>query len=137
MVSRSLEKMILIAIGLTTVVIIGVPVLIYAMETLTNASQLEMAENFADSLHNATNRVDMGLTNHTYMQVSIPQYVSVSASGNTLTIAFTKDGGNTYSWSNTYTHPVSLSAPPGPGIYTLTIVIEDGELLIVFTPMTV
>jgi len=137
MVSRSLEKMLLIAIGLTTVVMVGVPVLLYTMNIITNASQLETAQEFADELHNATGRVDVGQTNHTSMQISVPQFVTVSASGNTLTIIYAKEGLDTFTWSNTYTHPISLDTPPGFGLYTFVVSMQEGELLIVFVPHTV
>jgi len=136
MVSRSLEKMMLIAIGLTMVVIVGVPVLLYTMDILSSASELEMAQNFADRVHNATSRVDQGLVNNTNMQISVPQYVEVSAVGNTLTIIYEKEGADPISWSNTYTRPISLVSPPGFGLYMLYIHIDNGELVVTFVTVT-
>ncbi|MHA2424408.1 MAG: hypothetical protein ACXAEF_06445 [Candidatus Thorarchaeota archaeon] len=136
MVSRSLEKMLLIAIGLTTVVMVGVPVLLYAMDTLSSASELEMAQNFADRVHNATGQVDQGIVNSTNMQITVPQYVSVSTSGNTLTITYEKEGVDSILWSNTYTHPISVVPPPGFGLYTLYVNIQEGEVVLAFVPVT-
>ncbi len=136
MVSRSLEKMMLIAIGLTMVVIVGVPVLLYTMDILSSASELEMAQNFADRVHNATSRVDQGLVNNTNMQISVPQYVEVSAVGNTLTIIYEKEGADPISWSNTYTRSISLVSPPGFGLYMLYIHIDNGELVVTFVTVT-
>ena len=137
MVSRSLEKMILIAVGLTTVVMVGVPVLLYSMNILTNASELEMAQNFAETVHNETRRVDTGLANHSSLEIAVPQHVTVSASGNTLVITYAKDGADTYLWSDTYSHPVSLEAPPTFGLHTFVISMEDGELVIAFVAHTI
>jgi len=44
MVSRSLEKMMLIAVGLSTAVIIGVPVLLYAIDTMSYSTHLQTAQ---------------------------------------------------------------------------------------------
>ena len=77
MVSRSLEKMLLIAVGLTTAVMVGVPVLLVAMDTISNASQLESAQSFAIIMHNVTGQVDSGQTNDTSMEIRVPDYVSM------------------------------------------------------------
>ena len=127
--------MLLIAIGLTTVVMVGVPVLLYAMDTLSSASELERAQSFANRVHNATDIVDLGQINYTSMEIVVPQYVSVSAAGNTLTVTYTKEGADSFFWSNTYTHPISLTAPQGAGIYIMSISIESGEVQLVFTPL--
>ncbi|MFW9847518.1 MAG: hypothetical protein ACFFF4_00150 [Candidatus Thorarchaeota archaeon] len=136
MVSRSLEKMMLIAIGLTMVVIVGVPVLLYTMDILSSASELEMAQNFADRVHNATSRVDQGLVNDTHIEISVPQYVEISAVGNTLTIMYEKEGADSISWSNTYTRQITLVSPPGFGLYMLYIHIDSGELVVAFVAVT-
>ena len=136
MVSRSLEKMLLIAIGLTTVVMVGVPVLLYAMDTLSSASQLEMAQNFANNVHNATGRVDLGQANNTLLQIIVPQYVTISASGTTLTITYAKEGSDTFSWSNSYTHPINLAAPPDAGLFIMSISLVGGEVQLAFSTTT-
>ncbi len=135
MVSRSLEKMLLIAIGLTTVVMVGVPVLLYAMDTLSSASELERAQSFADRVHNATDRVDLGLTNSASLEIVVPQYVTMIVSENTLTVAYAKEGADVYTWSIEYTHPISLTAPQDAGIYIMSISLVAGEVQLVFTPL--
>ncbi|MFW9933772.1 MAG: hypothetical protein ACFFDR_14125, partial [Candidatus Thorarchaeota archaeon] len=132
MVSRSLEKMMLIAIGLTTVVIIGVPVLIFTMDTLSNVSQLEAAQTFADRIHNYTARVDTGAQVSIAVEINVPSYVDLSSSGNTLSIAFVKAGTQEVVWSETYLHAIIVVPPDEPGIYTLTIALVGADIQITF-----
>ncbi|MHA1907491.1 MAG: hypothetical protein ACW98Y_09375 [Candidatus Thorarchaeota archaeon] len=136
MVSRSLEKMLLIAIGLTTVVMVGVPVLLYSMDVLSSASQLEMAQSFASNVHNATGRVDLGQANNTLFQIVVPQYVTISASGSTLTITYAKEGSDTFSWSNSYMHPINLAAPASAGSFIMSVSLIGGEVQLAFSSTT-
>ena len=133
MVSRSLEKMVLIAIGLTTVVIIGVPVLMYTMDTLNNASQFETAATLAQRIHNYTQRVDAGENDSIVIEITIPSYLEIQASNNTLSIFYIKDGNQEAEWSETYLHPITLIPPTQSGIYTLSITLQDDELSLNFT----
>jgi hypothetical protein len=133
MVSRSLEKMVLIALGLTTVVIIGVPTLMYAINTLGNVTDLESAAVFADRLHNMTGLVDLGGTNNTEVRIMVPEYVTVSADGSTLTVTFQKEGMELTEWSETYLHPVSLLTGVTSGDNSLTIRLVNGVIEILFT----
>ncbi|MFX1367409.1 MAG: hypothetical protein ACFFAY_02265 [Promethearchaeota archaeon] len=133
MVSRSLEKMVLIALGLTTVVIIGVPALMFAINTLGNATDLENAAVFADRLLNRTALVDLGITNNTEVRIMVPDYVTVSADGNTLTVFFQKEGMERTEWSKTYLHQVSLLTGVSSGDNSLTIRLVNGVVEILFT----
>ncbi|MFX0053847.1 MAG: hypothetical protein ACFFAX_11695 [Promethearchaeota archaeon] len=136
MVSRSLEKMILIAIGLSTAVIIGVPVLLYTIDTLGNASQLEMAEQFADRLHNLTELVDNGTMNSTSVEINLPEGVSITSNGGILTVAFERLGAPSQYWDETYGHSIVLQAPSEPGAYYLVIQLIGSEIHISFMPVT-
>ena len=133
MVSRSLEKMLLIAIGLTTVVMVGVPVLLYTMNIISNASQLEVAQEFAEDLHNATAQVDQESMDHFSSITVIPPYVVVSAVGNSLTVIFQIEGGEQYTWSEVYSHPIHLTSPEGSGAHILEINLNEGVLEITFS----
>jgi hypothetical protein len=135
MVSRSLEKMILIAIGLSTAVIIGVPVLLYTIDTLGNASQLEMAEQFAERLHNLTERVDDGTANNTSVLITIPEGVSITSNGATLTVAFENLGVASQYWGETYGHAIVLVSSTGSGAYSLLIQLIGDEIHIAFSPV--
>ncbi len=123
----------LIAIGLSTVVIIGVPVLIFTMDTLSNASQLEAAQTFAQRLHNYTGRVDTGSQENIAVEMTVPSYVELRTSGNTLTIAFVKEGVQEAIWSETYSRNIVLIPPDEPGIYTLTISLSGDDIQIAFS----
>ncbi|MHA2042596.1 MAG: hypothetical protein ACW975_12125 [Candidatus Thorarchaeota archaeon] len=136
MVSRSLEKMILIAIGLSTAVIIGVPVLLFTIDTLGNASQLEMAEQFAERLHNLTERVDNGTANNTSVLINVPDGVSVTSNGATLTVAFEKLGVASQYWGETYGHSIILVPPVESRTYSLLIQLIGNEIHISFTLAT-
>ncbi len=133
MVSRSLEKMILIAIGLSTAVIIGVPVLLFTIDTLGNASQLELAEQFAERLHNLTAKVDNGFANNTTAFITVPEAVSVTSNGATLTVAFEKPGVASQYWGESYGHTIQLVPPTEAGTYSLLIQLIGEELHLTFT----
>ena len=106
--SRSLEKMILIAIGLSTVVIVGVPVLMYAIDTINTTSQLQEVQFAAEQIHNATMDVDNGTSNSTSVNVRIHQGVIVTANEKTLTVSFDNGGTTPQTWSVTYDHDISI-----------------------------
>ncbi len=135
MVSRSLEKMILIAIGLTTAVIVGVPILMYAIDTLGTTSQLEIARQVAESIHNGTARVDDGIVNSTAIEVTVPEGVTLVADNSTLTIFFEKEGIEPRSWSGIYDHAIVLHGPIGPGPYIVNIGLVSSTIEISFTPV--
>jgi len=123
---------VLIALGLTTVVIIGVPALMYAINTLGNVTDYELAESFAERLHNETELVDLGVTNNTEITVTVPDYVFVVIEGNTLTVTFHKEGVAQTEWSDTYLHPISLETVITPGSRIMTIRLIDGVIEIAF-----
>ena len=77
----------LIAIGLSTAVIVGVPVLMYAIDTISTTSELQEVQSAADMIHNATISVDSGVTNATTITVWINPGVTVNSAGNTLTVS--------------------------------------------------
>lgn len=126
--------MILIAIGLSTAVIIGVPVLLYTIDTLGNASQLEMAEHFAERLHNLIERVDNGTVNSTSFEINVPDGVSVTSSGGNLTVAFEKLGVPSQYWGETYGHSIVLQPPSEAGAYSLVIQLIASDIHISFIP---
>ncbi|MBY8996424.1 MAG: hypothetical protein KGD60_01740 [Candidatus Thorarchaeota archaeon] len=136
MVSRSLEKMMLIAIGLSTAVIVGVPVLMYAMDTINTTSQLQEVHLAVEQIHNATRDVDNGVSNTTTITVWVNPGVTVTAVGNTLTVLFSNDGTVPRSWAATYNHDISIDHPilttriKEP--YTVEIVLVDGIIHISF-----
>ncbi len=108
MVSRSLEKMMLIAIGLSTVVIIGVPVLMYAIDTINTTSELQDAVSVAEKIHNATRDVDTGALNTTAFTFWVNPGISVTASGNTLTVLFDNGRTSPSTWPASYNHEIII-----------------------------
>lgn len=136
MVSRSLEKMMLIAIGLSTAVIVGVPVLMYAIDTINTTSQLQEAQLAAEQIHNATRNVDDGVSNTTTINIWVNPGVTVTANGNTLTVLFSNDGATPRSWAATYNHVISIDHPiltnSGKVQYTVEIVLVDDVIHISF-----
>ncbi len=134
MVSRSLEKLMLIAIGLTTVVLVGIPILLFAIDTLGNATQLELAQNFSERVHNETQLVDTG-TNNTIIEINIPTGVTVSAEGSTLTVSFQSSGGLITAWEESYSHTISLQAPSGAGPHLMQIAMVAGIIELTFTEL--
>jgi len=133
MVSRSLEKMLLIAIGLSTAVLVGVPALMYAMDTLGAASQVERASLFADRVHNVTGSVNDGLANNIAIEINVPEGVVITSDGTTLTITFEKEGFETRTWSDVYDHSIVLVGPTGSGTYIMHVQLDSGTIEITFS----
>jgi hypothetical protein len=111
MVSRSLEKMMLIAIGLSTAVIIGVPVLMYAIDTISTASQLQEVQLAAEQIHNATRNVDTGISNTTSISIWIHPGFSVAANANTLVVTYSGERTTPETWSASYSHDIVIDYP--------------------------
>jgi len=135
MVSRSLEKMLLIAVGLTTAVMVGVPVLLITMDTISGASQLESAQSFATTMHNVTGQVDSGQTNDTSIEIRVPEYVSIRVEGNQLIVEYQREGRDTISWPNSYSHSIDLNAPDSTGLFLMRVQLVEGEIRITFTAL--
>ncbi|MHA1770796.1 MAG: hypothetical protein ACTSYL_09965 [Candidatus Thorarchaeota archaeon] len=133
MVSRSLEKMMLIAVGLTTVVLVGVPVLLYSINTLHAVSQYEQAQLFAQQLHNATAKVDGLYTESMSLELVLPADVEVSANGQTLTVSYTAQDGTIQTWPVTYNHTIDLTPPDSSDTYLVAISLQNDVLKIIFT----
>lgn len=134
MVSRSLEKLMLIAIGLTTVVLVGIPILLFAVDTLGTATQLEMAQNFSERVHNETQLVDTG-TNNTLIEINIPTGVTVTVEGSTLTVSFQSSGGQITTWEESYSHPISLQSPSSSGPHLMQIAMIADVIELTFTEL--
>ncbi|MFO7835645.1 MAG: hypothetical protein R6V83_03245 [Candidatus Thorarchaeota archaeon] len=132
MVSRSLEKMMLIAVGLSSAVIVGVPLLMHAINLMASASHFEIAQQTAIQIHNATEQVDTGLANTTVVGVNVPQGCEMQIDGNRLTITYSQDGEVVGSWPDTYSHNLVSSGLEGEGYYTLTIRIVDEVIQLSF-----
>ncbi|MFW9927153.1 MAG: hypothetical protein ACFFDM_10355 [Candidatus Thorarchaeota archaeon] len=133
MVSRSLEKMMLIAIGLSTAVIVGVPVLMYAIDTITVTSYLENAQMAAEQIHNTTRQVDLGTITNATIQVHIPEGVTVSAVGFSLQILFDYQNAETQIWMEMYDHPILITPITEAGSYLLYFYIQAGTLHITYS----
>jgi hypothetical protein len=136
MVSRSLEKMMLIAVGLSTAVIVGVPVLLYAIDTVNAASEIQLAEAFAQGVHNATARVDQGIANNVTAEVLVPMGVTVSTDGTVLTVLYQRGSFQPVVWSTSYGHHIVLAtAPSGKGAYSMEVKMVSSSIEIAFTPL--
>jgi uncharacterized protein (UPF0333 family) len=133
MVSRSLEKMMLIAVGLTAVVIVGVPVLMFAINTLGATSQYEEAQTAATEILDAIQSVDDGIVNSTSLQVSIPAGLTIGSDGSTVSIIYTYQGSSTGTWNRIYTHIVLVDPPSAAGTYTVDISIDAGAISVTFS----
>ena len=132
MVSRSLEKMMLIAVGLSTAVIIGVPVLLYAIDTMSNSSHLQDAQMASGDIFAATEQLDTGVLNTTTIRVHIPTGISMVADGSTLTISVLINGQTT-SWSNSYTHQIVINPPTEAGTYDMEFTMISNVIHITYS----
>ena len=132
MVSRSLEKMLLIAVGLSTAVIIGVPVLLYAIDTMSYSTHLQDAHLAADGIFDATEQLDTGELNTTTIRVHIPTGMSMIADGSTLTLSVLINGQTT-SWSDSYTHQIVINPPTEAGNYDMEFTMTSNVIHITYT----
>ncbi len=134
MVSRSLEKMVLLAVGLMTAASVAVPVLLYSIEYFNAASQLEEASHFAEVLHNATASVDTGMAESVTLELLVPHGVSINVDGTALTVRYESGQDAPVLWTETYTHPLLLTdAPDSPGVYLLRVKLNNGTIAISFS----
>lgn len=126
----------LIAIGLSTVVIVGVPVLMYAIDTINTTSQLQEAQLVAEQIHNATRDVDNGVTNTSAINIWVVPGITVTADGNTLTVLFSNGGIAPSSWAGTYNHDILIDHPilttNSRVLYSVEIVLVDNIIHISF-----
>ncbi len=123
----------LIAIGLSTAVMVGVPVLMYAIDTITTTSYLEDAQVVAAQIHATTKQVDNGTIPNVTIQVHIPAGITMNADGNTLTISFNYQGVEPQIWIETYVHPVTINPPPEAGNYLMHFNLDSGVILITYS----
>jgi len=132
MVSRSLEKMMLIAVGLSTAVIIGVPVLLYAIDTMSTSSHLQSAQMAAGDIFAATDQLDAGILNTTTIRVHIPTGVLMIADGSSLTISVLINGQTT-GWSDSYTHQIVINPPTEAGTYDMEFTMISNVIHITYS----
>ena len=126
----------LIAIGLSTAVIVGVPVLMYAIDTINTTSQLQEVLLAAEQIHNATRDVDNGVSNTTVVSVWINPGVTVNADGNTLTVLYSSEGVAPRSWDESYNHDIVIDYPITTTLvktaYTMEIILVSDIIHISF-----
>jgi hypothetical protein len=132
MVSRSLEKMMLIAVGLSTAVIIGVPVLLYAIDTMSYSAHLQDAQLAAEDIFSATEQLDTGTLNTTTIRIHIPTGMSMVAEESTLVISVLINGQTT-SWSDLYTHQIVINPPTEAGTYDMDFTMISNVIHITYT----
>ncbi|MGY5859786.1 MAG: hypothetical protein RTU63_10490 [Candidatus Thorarchaeota archaeon] len=132
MVSRSLEKMMLIAVGLSTAVLIGVPVLLFAIDTMSSSAHLQDAQIAAEDIFAAAEQLDTGALNSTTIRVHIPTGVSMIADGSTLTISVLINGQTT-NWSDSYTHQIVINPPTEAGIYDIEFTMISNVIHITYS----
>ena len=132
MVSRSLEKMMLIAVGLSTAVIIGVPVLLYAIDTMSYSTHLQGAQIAAEDIFTATERLDTGELNNLTIRVHLPAGMLMIADGSSLTISVLINGQTT-SWSESYTHQIIINPPTEAGYYDIEFTMVSDVIHITYS----
>jgi len=136
MVSRSLEKMMLIAVGLSTAVIIGVPVLLYAINTMSYTTHLQDAQMAAEDIFEAASRIDSGELMNLTIQVHIPTGVSMNANGSLLTIILLIDSQQTM-WSETFDHQVYIIPPTAEGHYNMMFTMVSNVIHITHSSVSI
>ena len=122
----------LIAVGLSTAVIIGVPVLLYAIDTMSYSTHLQSAQVAAEDIFNATERLDTGVVENLTIRVHIPTGMSMIAGGSTLTISVLINGQTT-SWSDSYAHQIVINPPTEAGNYDIEFTMVSNVIHITYT----
>ena len=123
----------LIAVGLTAVVVVGVPVLMFAISTLSATSQYEEARTAATDILDAIKTVDDGVVNSTSLQVFIPDGFSIGSDGSTVSCIYAYQGSTTGSWNRVYAHIVLLDPPTQAGTFTVSITMSAGAITVTFS----
>ncbi len=130
--SRSLEKMMLIALGLMMVVTVGVPVLMIGLDITGKVSRMEEAHRFADTLQGLVRVVDTGQLARTTSQVNVPGGVGVTVSGSTLEVTYSPQDTGPVTWTETYNHTLEVTGLTGPGQYEVTVVADADTIAVLF-----
>jgi hypothetical protein len=138
MVSRSLEKMMLIAVGLSSALIIGVPVLLYAINTMTTTQQIQYAQDAAEAIFNATQQVDNGVQEEITIQLYVPAKLSMTTDESGVTIVIILDTGRPQpekyiTWSESYEHQIVDNFPTETGNYYLTFTMVSDVIHITYS----
>jgi hypothetical protein len=124
--------MMLIAVGLSTAVIIGVPVLLYAIDTMSYSIHLQDAQGAAQDIFNATEMIDTGVADNLTIRVHIPTGMSMTVDGTTLAISVLINGQTT-SWTETYVHSIIINPPTEAGTYDLEFEMVSNVIHITYT----
>jgi hypothetical protein len=124
--------MMLIAVGLSTAVIIGVPVLLYAIDTMSYSVHLQDAQVAAEDIFNATGTLDNGVVDDLTIRVHIPTGMSMTVDGTTLAISVLINGQTT-SWTETYVHSIVINPPTEAGIYDIEFEMVSNVIHITYT----
>mgnify|MGYP001242942796 CR=1 FL=1 len=122
--------MILVAVGLTTAVMVGVPVLLFAINTLNNATEYESAKLFSERIHEAVMRVDNGSAQQLTLQLTVPDGTELTSNGNTLTVTYQNEYGSSGVWTEEYSHSVLIESPPDV-VYQITTIRMIDEVLVI------
>lgn len=122
----------LIAIGLTTVVMVAVPILLYSVDIMLAGSRYEDANHFAQTVHSLVADVDSGNSTSASVEVVVPRDITVSADATHLSIKYLPEGEEATIWTETYNHTILLTPPTTMGTYLLTIDIKNDLLVITF-----
>ena len=122
----------LIAVGLSTAVLIGVPVLLFAIDTMSSSAHLQDAQIAAEDIFAAAEQLDTGALNSTTIRVHIPTGVSMIADGSTLTISVLINGQTT-NWSDSYTHQIVINPPTEAGIYDIEFTMISNVIHITYS----
>jgi hypothetical protein len=123
-------------VGLSTAVIIGVPVLLYAIDTMSYSVHLQDAQLAADNIFTATEQLDTGTLNTTTTRIHIPTGMSMVADGSTLTISVLVNGQTT-TWSDSYTHQIIINPPTEAGTYDIVFTLISNVIHITYTYISV
>ncbi|TFG26857.1 hypothetical protein EU527_19255 [Candidatus Thorarchaeota archaeon] len=138
MVSRSLEKMMLIAVGLSSALIIGVPVLLYAINTMTTTQQIQYAQQASEAIFNATQQIDDGELTDITIQAYIPSKFAMMTDESGFTLQISIDTGRPQpetcmTWSEVFNHQIVVNYPLEPGNYYFTFAMVSNVIHITYS----
>ena len=134
MVSRSLEKMMLIAVGLSAAVIVGVPVLMFSINLVNSTSSYQAAQNFADKMFSYVDAVDAQNATVVEETIIVPLNVTMNSAFKRLDIVYHAADQAPVGWTEYYEHEIDLLPPSTTGQQMVRVEMYNNTIQIRFIP---
>jgi hypothetical protein len=126
--------MMLIAIGLSAAVIVGVPMLIFSINMVNNTSSYQSAENFANKMFSYVDAVDAQEVTVIEETIIVPLNVTMSSGYKRLDIVYHIPDQAPVGWTEYYQHEIDIIPPNTTGQQMVRIEMNNNTIQIRFIP---